>query len=117
MLAGNSCAAAANHHQLKLDCWSKLLMRRLLFWQEMETVTSKESVKLHVAVHQCDCGPNVNQVDETGWLVAQDPTMKTKLDKLSQWYPKIDFDTLQNVLAAHEGDMHQTKQVGAHHAN
>ena len=57
------------------------------------------------------------QVDETGWLVAQDPTMKTKLDKLSQWYPNIDFDTLQNVLAAHEGDMHQAKQVGAHHAN
>jgi len=29
----------------------------------------------------------VFQVDETGWLVAQDPTMKTKLDKLRQWYP------------------------------
>jgi len=56
----------------------------------------------------------VFQVDETGWLVAQDPTMKTKLDKLRQWYPYMDFDTLQNVLAAHEGCMHQTKQVGAH---
>ena len=49
MLAESSCAAAANHHQLKLDCWAKLLMRQLLLWQEMDTVTPNESVKLHVA--------------------------------------------------------------------
>ena len=74
----------------------------------------KEPVKLHVAAPQHDCEPIVFRVDETGWLVAQDPTMKTKLDKLRQSYPNIDFDTLQNVLAAHEGCIHQTKQVGAH---
>ncbi len=81
----------------------------------MEVLRPKQSVKLYVAVHQYNCGPIVFQVDETGWLVAQDPTTKDKLDKLRQWYPNIDFDTLQNVLAAHDGDMHQTKQVGARH--
>ncbi|DBA77587.1 TPA: hypothetical protein ACH3X1_009389 [Trebouxia sp. C0004] len=55
------------------------------------------------------------QVDDNGWLVAQDPTMRAKLVKLRQWYPNIDIDTLQNVLAAHEGCMHQTKQCLSSH--
>lgn len=114
MLAHNRFTVA-NHHQLKLDCWSGLMMKQQsLSWQQMEFVKPKESVKLHVAAPKHDCETAAFQVDETGWLVTQDPSMKNKLDKLRQWYPNIDFDTLQNVLAAHEGCMQQTKQVGAH---
>ncbi|KAL0037221.1 hypothetical protein WJX79_006849 [Trebouxia sp. C0005] len=68
------------------------------------------AMALRLEEEECPPAPASDKVDETGWLVTQDPSMKNKLDKLRQWYPNIDFDTLQNVLAAHEGCMQQTKQ-------
>ncbi len=55
MLADNSCAAVANHHQLKLDCVSKLLMTAIFVFTPdgsaeakavSQAVCSRTSVRL-----------------------------------------------------------------------